>query len=398
MSEWRETTLGATFDLVRTKVAPTSLDTTTPYVGMEHFTPEAPRIREWTAASEVASQVGVFEVGDVLFGRLRPYLRKVALADFDGVASTEVLILRPRPEVAESAFVYLLASSRACIDYAVAKSAGSRMPRTSAADLAAFPIALPPLAEQRRIVDVMAAVDAQIEALEAEAGRLDSARQILAERLIFCASHPVLTVADLAVPKGLVGGPFGSNLTSKDYVDEGVPVIRGTNMSQRLVGGEFVYVSNDKAATMRGNQAIPGDVVFTQRGTLGQTALVSDEHPLYIVSQSQMRLRVNARSCANYVFHAFRTPRMVAAVQGRNTATANPHINLGILAGMQIPVPDRATQVEICTTLDRSLMASEAVATELATLRTFRSTLLTALLSQQIEIPESYDSLLEAVS
>ena len=80
------------------------------------------------------------------------------------------------------------------------------------------------------------------------------------------------SVADIAAPikNALVGGPFGSNLVSHDYVPFGVPVIRGQNMNHgRWVGGDFVYVSYTKAEELSANTARPDDLVFTQRGTLG---------------------------------------------------------------------------------------------------------------------------------
>ena len=100
-------------------------------------------------------------------------------------------------------------------------------------------------------------------------------------------------VADIASSdrNALVGGPFGSNLVSKDYVDHGIPVIRGQNMATRWVSGDFVFVSEEKADQLSANWARPGDLVFTQRGTLGQVALVpTGAYDRYVVSQSQMKL------------------------------------------------------------------------------------------------------------
>ncbi|UBF24178.1 hypothetical protein K9N68_20960 [Kovacikia minuta CCNUW1] len=74
-----------------------------------------------------------------------------------------------------------------------------------------------------------------------------------------------------------VGGPFGSNLVSRDYQPSGIPVIRGSNLSFSagyFNSDEFVYVSEDKAKELSANIAIPGDIVFTQRGTLGQVGIV----------------------------------------------------------------------------------------------------------------------------
>ena len=77
------------------------------------------------------------------------------------------------------------------------------------------------------------------------------------------------TVGELAAPikNALVGGPFGSDLVSADYMPSGVPVIRGQNLSTgKFVGGEFVFVSEEKANKLNANLARPGDLVFTQRG------------------------------------------------------------------------------------------------------------------------------------
>lgn len=87
-----------------------------------------------------------------------------------------------------------------------------------------------------------------------------------------------------------VGGPFGSNLVSKDYSDEGVPVIRGGNLPDNspFSYDDLVFVSEKKADSLRPNSAFPGDLIFTQRGTLGQVGLIPKDspYPRFIVSQS----------------------------------------------------------------------------------------------------------------
>jgi type I restriction enzyme S subunit len=102
-----------------------------------------------------------------------------------------------------------------------------------------------------------------------------------------------VTVADLAArkPNSIVGGPFGSDLVSKDYVPFGVPVIRGQNMGRRFISGDFVFVSQEKAKYLKANTAAPHDIIFTQRGTLGQVSIVPENgFNTYLVSQSQMKL------------------------------------------------------------------------------------------------------------
>ena len=112
------------------------------------------------------------------------------------------------------------------------------------------------------------------------------------------------TVDDIAASSrnAIVGGPFGSNLVSRDYVPEGVPVIRGQNMGNRWVAGDFVFVTPQKAESLEANLARPGDIVLTQRGTLGQVSLVSlAPFGSSLVSQSQMKVTVN-REIADPLF------------------------------------------------------------------------------------------------
>lgn len=167
-------------------------------------------------------------------------------------------------------------------------------------------------------------------------------------------------IGSLAAPKrnALVGGPFGSNLVSRDYVESGTPVIRGQNLGLgRWATGEFVYVSSEKAASLSANIARPGDIVFTQRGTLGQVALVPDEpNQEYIVSQSQMKLTVDPmKSDPQYLYYLFSDPTMVDYIRSNAIQTGVPHINLGILRELLVTVPPLEEQraiAHILGTLD----------------------------------------------
>jgi type I restriction enzyme S subunit len=119
-----------------------------------------------------------FQKGDVLYGKLRPYLNKVVIADRSGVCSTEIIPLRPQAFV-EAGYLRLFLRSPYFLRYAAAKNYGMKMPRLGTKDLESAQIPLPPLAEQKRIVakvdDLMALCD-RLEALqlerEAQAGQL----------------------------------------------------------------------------------------------------------------------------------------------------------------------------------------------------------------------------------
>lgn len=165
------------------------------------------------------------------------------------------------------------------------------------------------------------------------------------------------SLAEVVAPRGLVGGPFGSNLGKRDYVADGVPVIRGQDLDHgRFVRfDDCVHVTPDKAESeLRGNQALAGDLVFTQRGTLGQVALMPKgaHYQRAVISQSQMRLRVDpALADPMYIYYACSTAAFNQKLLDSAIVTGVPHINLGILSGLEIPLPRLAEQQRIAGVL-----------------------------------------------
>lgn len=152
----------------------------------------------------------------------------------------------------------------------------------------------------------------------------------------------------------IVGGPFGSDLVSSDYVPVGVPVIRGQNMSAPTVSGDFVFVTPQKAKALRANLAYPGDVIFTQRGTLGQVSVVPDGgFERYLVSQSQMKVSLDRlRHDSNFVYQFFASREGQAQILASAIQTGVPHTNLGILRAYKFPAPPLIEQRAIAQALN----------------------------------------------
>lgn len=166
------------------------------------------------------------------------------------------------------------------------------------------------------------------------------------------------TLADeVGGPKRIIGGPFGSKLTTKDYTEAGIPVIRGSNMEcgGRWIGGDFAYVSNEKfERDLSTNVARPGSIIVTQRGTLGQVSIIPDDSLIqnYVVSQSQMAIEVDRRkACRDFVYYYLRSPQFKEHSEQQTIQTGVPHINLGILRSAPALFPPLADQRTIASTL-----------------------------------------------
>lgn len=96
----------------------------------------------WDTSSAVTSAKARFSAGDILFGKLRPYFHKVGLAPVDGVASTDILVVRPKNKHFRGWLLAALSSDEV-VAHASAVGDGTRMPRAKWADLAKFEIPWP---------------------------------------------------------------------------------------------------------------------------------------------------------------------------------------------------------------------------------------------------------------
>jgi len=143
-SGWRSGCLGDVAKTFKRAVTPSDLHAGVNYVGLEHIPRKSLTLTEWGDAAELESNKAIFNEGDILFGKLRPYFHKVVVAPTSGVCSTDILVCQPtQAEHRGLATMYLF--SDALISYADRLSNGAKMPRVNWSDLAKFPIAVPSL-------------------------------------------------------------------------------------------------------------------------------------------------------------------------------------------------------------------------------------------------------------
>lgn len=132
-----------------------------PYVGLEHIEKDTGRFAsdyDGSVADMLATQFR-FTSRHVLYGKLRPYLNKVALPNFDGVCTTEILPLLPKPEKLDRTYLWAMLLSPKFVEWASSNVSGANLPRLAPSLLAEYPIPLPPLAEQQRIAGLLRRAD-----------------------------------------------------------------------------------------------------------------------------------------------------------------------------------------------------------------------------------------------
>jgi type I restriction enzyme S subunit len=129
------------------------------YIGLEHLEPGSLHIRTWGNVADGTTFTRRCRPGQVLFGKRRAYQRKVAVAEFDAVVSGDIYVLAPKNDRLLPRLLPFLCMSERFFQHAVGTSAGSLSPRTNWSSLAGFEFDLPPLEQQRRIAEILWAVD-----------------------------------------------------------------------------------------------------------------------------------------------------------------------------------------------------------------------------------------------
>ncbi|MFA0476892.1 restriction endonuclease subunit S [Vibrio breoganii] len=180
--EWEQFSFGDIANVSSKKHDPKKVSTSVPCVELEHIKQESGGILGTADSKDLASIKNKFTAGDVLFGKLRPYLKKYAFPSFDGVCSTEVWVLKAKKTI-QPEYLYQFVQTNIFISEAN-KSAGSKMPRADWGVVSELILKLPSLEEQKKITAVLNAADEQLELLEAKLTHFKQEKKALMQQLL----------------------------------------------------------------------------------------------------------------------------------------------------------------------------------------------------------------------
>ena len=160
MTAWQTVELEQVARIDRSSIKPEAIEPGTAYLGLEHIEHGGEITDSQTVQNgELKSSKFRFSPEHLLYGKLRPYLAKIAAPDFDGICSTDIIPLLPGADIDKRYLLHFLRQKR-MVDYATSRASGANLPRLSPKELAKFKIPLPPLAEQKRIATILDAADA----------------------------------------------------------------------------------------------------------------------------------------------------------------------------------------------------------------------------------------------
>ena len=276
------------------------------YVGVEHLVKNKGGLERSTQMPDAENAIE-FCVGDVLIGNIRPYLRKIWLADFRGGASGDVVVIRVKKEFEnkiDPAYLYKVLSSELFFEYDNNNTKGAKMPRGDRKAIAKYLVPVPPLAEQQRIVAELDLLTGIIDKQNAQLKELDTlAQSIFYDMFGDPIENPygfvVKTVGETCVLKSGDSSANKSPEGSLPYVKVGDMNLPENTMmittSSTFVDREY----NKKAIFPIGTTIFPkrGGAIFTNKKRLTAVEICCDLNIMGVIPSSTLT--------PMFVFHFF---------------------------------------------------------------------------------------------
>lgn len=300
-----------------------------------------------------------FQTGDILYGKLRPYLNKVAIAPANGICSTEIWALKPKP-LCDPRFAAFFLRSSMFVDRVASFTKGANLPRLDAASFDSVEIPLPPLSEQQQFVEILQEAE-EIRRLraEAEAKAAEIVPALFAEMFL---QSPVRKKWELQPIENCVAerkstirtGPFGSDLLHSEFVEEGIPVLGIDNaVSNRFEWGERRYITEQKYRGFTRFRVFPGDVMVTIMGTVGRVAIAPQDLPESISSKHLCVITPDRQKIVpEYLWAALlHDPQVRAQTRAAGKGAIMEGWNSKIIRSLRIAIPPLELQQEFAKRL-----------------------------------------------
>ena len=323
--------------LDRQSIHPSEAEATTPYLGLEHLDGDGGIDCIQTVGSAgLKSNKFQFSDRHVLFGKLRPYLRKIVRPEFSGVCSTDIIPILPKDGVSRDYLFYFLRTPD-IVNLATSRCSSANLPRLGPKQLASFQIPLPPLAEQKRIAGILDAADA-LRAKRREAlAQLDT---LLQSTFLDMFGDPV-TNSNIpsAIMTELVTKFIDYRGKSPEKSKGGVPLITAKIVKEKEVKqpNEFIP-ANSYDAWMRRGIPNPGDVVITTEAPMGEVALVPDYKAAF--AQRLLVLQPDETKVKSiYLMWALTMPFVIRQLRQRSTGSTVTGIRSREFKKVTLPIP-----------------------------------------------------------
>jgi len=381
MTGWKEEKLENIFYIVKEVYKPSN-EHQYKYVGLEHIEQGTLRLNGWGYSNSVQSNKYFFKKDDILFGKLRPYFRKVIKAPFDGVCSTDIWVCRAKKDFDQNFLFYFLANQE-FIDTANSTDEGTRMPRADWNYLKKTTWIIPPLPEQKAIAEVLSSLDDKIDLLTRQNKTLEDLAQAYFRKWFIEDASDEWEVGKLGDFVEVIDNrgktpPYQDIPTEYPIIE--VKSISGDNRFIDYQKCEKFVLESTYKTWFRG-YIKPLDVLVSTVGSVGEIAQVLLEHG--VIAQNVIGLRSKGTS----PYHLFEYMKyMKNEIKELDIGSVQPSIKVPHLLSLQYVKPDRDSLRKFDDFSKELVNKMISNFMQIQTLQKLRDTLLPKLISGEIRV------------
>lgn len=255
------------------------------------------------------------EKDDVIYSKIRPYLKKVYFSEIEGLCSADMYPLKSTSNLNRRFLYYLLLSNRFTF-FVNSQSGRTGIPKVNRDELSEFPALLPGFKEQTAIANLLRTWDKAINTLSQLIAQKEQRKKWLLQQLLtgkkrlkgFKGEWKEITlgeVADKSKKWSFTGGPFGSNLKAEDYTNDGVRIIQLQNIGDGVFHNEYqIFTTERKANELLSCNIYPGDIIISKMGDpVARACFVPTYQDRYLMASDGIRLAVDKKKFNNKFIH-----------------------------------------------------------------------------------------------
>jgi type I restriction enzyme S subunit len=342
-------------------------------VGLEHIESEDIHLRRFNSIEESTTFSKKFSPGDVLFGRRRAYLKKAARADFTGICSGDIIVMRAKDNLLPALLPFIV-NNENFFDWAITHSAGGLSPRCKFKDLANYEFLLPPKAQQAEIAELLWAMDEVIQKdvllIESAETQLDTEieQTLHGEALAGKTINQVLTIlssrAEIVTLSECGEIQKGKGIPKSDVVKSGLPCVRYGELytrHHRLIRTCTSFIG--ESAASRAFRLKKNDVLFAGSGEtiteIGKSAAFTSDAETY--AGSDIVIFRPHQMDGVYLGYLMNSQLVRQQLNKYGTGATVMHIYKSDLEKIKIPAIDFDEQVEIGKMLEGMASNVDAV-------------------------------------
>jgi type I restriction enzyme, S subunit len=337
----------------------------------------------------------VLKKGDIVFGRKGGVDRSALIRQQQAgwFLGSDGISVRPSKDCYGEYLVLQFQSARVK-GWLIQNAIGTTMPSLNQEILRNVVVPLPPTkAEQEAIAEALSDADALIEALEQLIAKKREIKQGAMQELLRpkdgCQPVRLSDIADPNQRWSFTGGPFGSNLKSSDYTDEGVRIIQLQNIGDGEFKNDYeVYTSSRKADELLSCNIYPGEIILSKMGDpVARACIIPAYHERYLMCSDGIRLAIDQKKFNTYFVHTLiNAPDFRTKAANAGTGSTRKRIGLTELRNLELlcpPLPEQTAIAAILSDMDAEIVALEA---KLAKARQLKQGMMQELLTGRIRL------------